>query len=80
MENQKIDNGMPPLFCIYQDPADYPGKFVVRRWVGMDPDREPVTVAETLEAARAELKRLNPHLVRLERSHDDDPVILESWI
>lgn len=78
--NQKIDSGMPPVFCIYENPADYPGKFVVRRWVGMDPDREPVTVAETLDAAREALKELNPYLVRLDRCPDDDPVILETWI
>lgn len=80
MDNPKIDSGMPPVFCVYENPADHPGKFVVRRWVGMDPDREPVAIAETLEQARADLKKLNPFLVRLERHPSDDPVILETWL
>lgn len=80
MSDEKIDSGMPPVFTVYESPKDYPGKFVIRRWIGMDPDREPVAVGDTLEDVRAELKKLNPYLVRLERDVLDDPVILETWI
>lgn len=75
-----VDSGMPPVFTVYENPKDYPGKFVIRRWIGMDPDREPVAVGDTLAEVRAKLKELNPFLVRLERDQFDDPVILETWI
>lgn len=75
------ESGAPlPVFCVYFNPADYPKKYVVRRWVGMDPDREPVVISDTLDEARTQLRTLNPNLVHLSRHRDDDPVILETWI
>lgn len=68
------------VFCVYFNPSDYPKKYVVRRWLGMDPDREPVVIADTLEEAREKLKKLNPYIDRRFFHPDDDAVILETWI
>jgi hypothetical protein len=41
------------IYVIYEDPSDYPpGKLVVRRWVGLEPDKEPLLVTEDLAKAR----------------------------
>lgn len=67
-------------FVIYRNPADYPDKVVVRRWsIGaaqVTPDAAPLTLVDTVEAARAALP---PGLVCLGREPGDDPVIVEVW-
>lgn len=70
------------IFTITQNPSDYPGKFVVRRWAinsrrpEPSPDPLPWCIRNTLEEARATL----PHdLSCFKRHPSDDPVILESW-
>ena len=78
-----LQNLNPPpfvLFCVYHNPADFPGKYVVRRWVGMDPDREPAAVGLTLDEVRQKIIDENHGLVCLSRQPGDDPVILETWI
>lgn len=72
-------NGLT-VFCIYKNPADFPDKFVVRRWEGMDPAPRPEFVEDTLEGVRTKLTTAFPGLVRLERHKNDDPVILETWL
>lgn len=70
-----------PLWTVYSNPRDYPGKFVVRRSLvssgGILPDREPLAVADTLEAARAVVPAW---LTVIPRSPEDDPVIVEVWL
>lgn len=39
-------------WAVYKDPSDYPGKFVVRRFIGMNAKKEPEVVADTLDEAR----------------------------
>lgn len=73
------NNGLV-VFTVYENPSDYPGKFVVRRWVGMDPSPTPEYVEDSLEMARKRLLVDFPYLERLDRSINDDPVILETWI
>lgn len=70
-------------YAIYENPRDFPGKFVVRRWAivrgGMEPlpEAEPLGVVDTIEAARA----LVPQgLYPLGRQEQDDAVIREVWI
>ncbi len=73
-------SNLPTVFCVYMNPADYPGKIVIRRWVGNDPSPHPEVVASNINAAREELLKANPGLVKLDRCKDDDPAILETWI
>lgn len=66
-----------PLYVIYSDPLDAPGKFVLRRHVGERPDPAPAAVVDSLEACRAALP---PGLFNLGRYDEDDPKIVEVWI
>lgn len=70
------------LWTIYESPADYPGKFVVRRWEIIDGSREPIAakscfVENSLIAAR---ERIPKDRCNLGRQPNDDPVIVETWI
>lgn len=68
-------------YSVYQDPADYPGKFVVRKHAaageGIVFPQELVAVEDDLEAARA---KIPGDRVRMPRSPDDDAKIVEVWI
>ena len=61
-------------YCIYANPKDYPGAFVVRRWAIRPmishpvPDKEPIAVVGTIEEAR---KHVPPGLVRITRDAHD---------
>lgn len=75
------------LYTIYGDPADFPGKFVLRRSTirgsvqgGAVADPEPMIVADSLAAVRRHLEDTIPGLYCLGRQDDDDPVIVETWI
>lgn len=73
-----LQEGDLPQFVIYNSPADYPGKYVVRMWrvmvnVGAT---DHVGVADTLDQAR-EIVPLG--LFRMARFDQDDPVIVEVW-
>lgn len=71
-------------FTIYRDPKDYPGRFVVRRFkvtrTGSEPvpDPQPFAVVRSLQEARRVIMPLQ--LIRLDRSPDDEPHIVETWI
>jgi hypothetical protein len=71
------------IFTIYERPADYPAQYVVRRWrivAGVNdpvPDLDAFAVAMSRDAARAAIPAGR---VRLERSANDEPQILESWV
>jgi len=73
--------GTLPIFVIYRDPSDYPGKYVLRRQlvsggvITVDP--EPMAVGDTLMHARAQLPM---GLHRMERHQDDEPQIVECWL
>lgn len=69
------------VFTIYDSPSDYPGRFVVRRFVvtgeQITPDAGPTVVADTLETARAAI----PYgLIQMPRMEGDDAPIVESWL
>ena len=69
-------------WCIYRGPKDHPHvPFVVRRWEirrGMEPiPTRDAWAAESLAAARTVIP---PGKVKLDRSPDDDPVIVEVWL
>lgn len=68
------------MYAVYENPRDFPGKFVVRRWCVRDgqivasPD---ASTADTLEGARA---RVPQGYVRTPRYRSDDPAIVEVWV
>lgn len=65
-----------PLICVYENPADYPGKYVARLWDLQQPTGF-VVVADSLEEIRAAI----PYgMVQLARLGKDDPAIVETWI
>lgn len=65
-----------PMFTIYDHPADFPDRYVMRMF---DADRPTpyVALADTLEQAR----NLRPDGADLcvPRAAQDDPVIVETW-
>lgn len=65
------------MWAVYENPSDFPDKFVVRRWAGKHPDSEPLAVANTLEEARAAVPK---GLQNIGRMRDDDPVLVEVWL
>ncbi|WP_089610078.1 hypothetical protein [Dehalobacterium formicoaceticum] len=65
-----------PIIVIYNNPADYPGKFVARLWDVNKPTRYAV-VKDTLEEAR---KAIPYFMWRIGRDEKDDPVIVEIWM
>jgi hypothetical protein len=73
--------GQFELYTVYENPADYPGKFVVRRFTIEQAhavaDRDPWFIGDTLHDARNSLPQ---GLTRIDRDPNDDPVILETWI
>jgi hypothetical protein len=69
-----------PIWTIYRNPTDFPGKFVARRHDifrdGPKASDEYFTAA-TLDEIRAALPF---GLACLTRSEEDEPQIVESWI
>ncbi len=67
-------------WCIYYNPTDFPGKYVVRPWVitakGPKADMR-CAVRDSLAAARECVPR---GLFCMLPSENDDPVIVETWI
>lgn len=71
-------------WTIFENPSDFPGKFVVRIFTANGepphepiPNRRPTAVVDTLEEARAALPE---GLTRFSRDEKDDPVIVEVWL
>jgi len=70
-------------YCVYYNPPDYPGKFVLRRWfiVGSGspkPNQLPDMIEDNYAPIETHLQRLGLH--RLERFQNDDPCIKEVWL
>jgi hypothetical protein len=67
-------------WVVYENPRDYPGKFVVRRWLigpGTITPVAAVEVTDTLDEARAAVP---DGLFCTPRMPDDDPCIVEVWL
>lgn len=67
------------MWTIFDNPLDAPGWFVARMFVGERPTHTALTFS-TLEEAREMLLRLYPDLVCIERSPNDEPQIVETWL
>lgn len=74
------------MCVVYENPKDYPGKWVTRRWLilpGMAdpvPQKKPLAVVDTVGEARAAVEKHKPGAVRLERHELDDEAIVEVWL
>lgn len=68
-------------FVIFNSPLDYPGKYVVRRFVAKGgesiPDDEPLAVAKTYDRA---LDSIPGGLYRIPRDPADHASVVEVWI
>lgn len=70
------------MWTVYDHPADYPDKFVARRF---EVDRtgprvtDSIIIADDIETIR-DVLQFEMHLVKLMRSPEDDPVIMETWL
>jgi len=70
------------IYVIYENPRELPRPgFVTRMWIiEATGEQRPslwATVTNTIEEARSTVP---DGLYRLDRSPDDDPVIVESWL
>lgn len=65
------------IYIIYEHAQDYPGKLVVRRWLGLEPDKEPLVVTEDLAEARSYVPN---YCVPISPSPEDAPSIKEIWL
>ncbi len=69
-----------PIICIYESPADYPGKYVARVYAVTEGQTRPgiyIALADTLEEIRAKLPE---GMYPVRRHKSDDPCIVETWI
>lgn len=69
--------GSLDVWTVYDNPKDYPGWFVARRFTLDGPTGDTMT-ARRLEDLRNSLMTMG--LTCIPRSPEDDPVIVESWI
>ncbi len=67
---------MLEIWTVYDSPIDLPDRFVARKFV-LDKPTGEILQDKTLEGLRS---KLPPGLTRLERSQNDDPVIVECWL
>ncbi len=65
------------IWTIYDSPPEFPGQFVAVLWVATEPTNVAM-VSANLEALRARLA--GQGFVKLSRSLDDDPKIVEVWL
>ena len=65
-----------PMIVIYENPTDFPGKFVARLWDMIWPTDLHV-VKDTYEEL---LEEIPDFMVKIQRLPFDDPVIKEVWM
>ncbi len=65
-----------PIIAIYNNPADYPGKYVARLW-DINKATKFIVVRDSLEEIR---KTIPSYMARLGACSMDDPVIVETWL
>jgi len=70
------------LWTIYKHPKDFPDSYVARQFeVTPDQGARPtasIVIASSLEFLREQMMDMG--LVKLARSPEDDPVIVETWL
>lgn len=65
-----------PMIAIYYNPKDFPGKYVGRVY-DVDGAKKIHSVAGTYKDLK---DRIPPWMIRIGRSPNDDPCILETWL
>lgn len=69
------------IYTIFNNPTDYPGKMVVRKFTAIAgkviPSAEPLCICDTLQECRAQIPQ---GLILTARSPEDDHAIIESWL
>lgn len=65
-----------PIIAVYFSPDDYPGRYVARVFDLQQPT-SLIIVKDDLDAIRASIP---PIFARLDRSAEDVPAIVETWI
>lgn len=65
-----------PMIAIYRNPKDFPGAYVARLWE-LDKPTDFVMIADTLPKIR---EGIPGNFARINRSLEDDPVIVETWV
>jgi hypothetical protein len=73
-----IRRQLPPVWVIYDHPADFPEHFVVRKWYGLQPEDFALGFRSVAEA-RCYIEAAGGCFC-MPRSAREDAVILESWI
>lgn len=69
-------------YAIYENPSDYPGRFVLRKWVVVRGNPNPLAspfptcIATTIEVCR---NAIPPGMVMI-KPKGGDPSIVEEWI
>lgn len=76
MKNSKNTKQLLILWVVYFNPSDFPGKWVVRKWILDQPTHEHF-LADSLEGIRSAIPK---GLYRIEREPGDDAVIIETWL
>ncbi len=75
--NKPIDN-----YVVFDSPEDYPGLFVVRRFVvtqgKIDPDEDPYMLGSDYYLIEREMAIKG--LFRIPRSQEDPPSLMETWV
>jgi len=66
-----------PIWVVYDRPSDFPDCFVARLWMGEKPTDEMMMSADLGQMRRALECRGK---VRVDRSPDDHPRIVETWL
>jgi hypothetical protein len=77
----RMTDGILSIWTIYDHPRDYPTGFIARRHevvVGGTGPTDDTVKADDLYTLRKHL--LQAGLTRINRSPDDEPQIVESWI
>jgi hypothetical protein len=68
----------PPVWVVYDHPADFPGGYVVRVWYGLTPEPNAHGF-ETVDDARGYIVACGGH-VPMDRADTDPPCVLEAWL
>ena len=64
------------MWVVYDSPVDLPGRFVARKWSGLEPTGD-IRQAKTLDWLR---QQLPIGLTRIDRQPGDDENIVEVWL
>ena len=69
---------MIETFAVFKHPSDYPDKWVCRRFVGEQADELPLLVGLSYDSVVEILS--NRGLMKIPKSPEDVPSLVETWI